>query len=137
MAEESNSPEVLAPQQLPLPEVNGAVAETAATLAQRLTSWIDAQQWVPESFAHPLANLTLLAGLFLSAWLLFAIFRPLILRWVKYAVSRTTFQWDDQLLGHGVFRWLTHLLPGLLIYLCAPGLFESSPILVQTDGRSR
>ena len=30
-------------------------------------------------------------------------------------------------MGHGVFRWLTHLLPGVFIFLVAPGLFESAP----------
>lgn len=110
-------------------ETKEAVAESASGLSQRLTDWFASQEWLNEALAPTASHLALLLGLLAAAWLLYAIFRPLVLRWVKFVISRTSFEWDNQLLGHGVFRWLTHLLPGLLVYLLSPGLFESAPLL--------
>lgn len=123
-AEDSKAEPALAIQ-----ETTEAVNETASGLAEALSRWIDSQGWIPDFLAGPLRDLVLLTALLLVAWLLYVAFRPLLLRWFKHVISRTSFTWDDQLLGHGVFRWLTHLLPGLLIFLFAPGLFEDSPTL--------
>ena len=112
-------------------ETKEAVTESAFTLAEQLEDWLASLQWVPENLVSSIASAILLAGLFVVAWLIFVVFRPIILHWVKKLVSRTTFTWDNQLLGHGVFRWLAHLLPGLLIFLVAPGFFKDTPLLAK------
>ena len=112
-------------------ETKEAVTEKAFTLAERLEDWLASLQWFPANLVSPIASAILLAGLFVVAWLIFVVFRPILLHWVKKLVSRTTFTWDNQLLGHGVFRWLAHLLPGLLIFLVAPGFFKDAPLLAR------
>lgn len=112
-------------------ETKEAVTEKAFTLAERLEDWLASLQWVPENLVSSIASAILLAGLFVVAWLIYVVFRPILLHWVKKLVSRTTFTWDNQLLGHGVFRWLAHLLPGLLIFLVAPGFFKDTPLLAK------
>lgn len=112
-------------------ETTEAVTETASSLAEQLSKWVGSFDWIPGYLVSPLSSGLLLVALLFLSWLLYVGFRPLILRWVRHVIRRTTFTWDDQLLGHGVFRWLTHLLPGLLIYLLAPGLFETTPLLAE------
>ena len=112
-------------------ETKEAVTEKAFTLAERLEDWLASLQWFPANLVSPIASAILLTGLFVVAWLIFVVFRPILLHWVKKLVSRTTFTWDNQLLGHGVFRWLAHLLPGLLIFLVAPGFFKDAPLLAK------
>lgn len=98
-------------------------------LARELTEWVENHNWVPDRLNHSVAIVILLLGLFAAASFLYFICRPLILRAVTRIVKKTEFKWDNELLGQGVFRWLTHILPGLLIYLAAPGLFSSVPWL--------
>ena len=112
-------------------ETKEAVTEKAFTLAERLEDWLASLQWFPANLVSPIASAILLTGLFVVAWLIFVVFRPILLHWVKKLVSRTAFTWDNQLLGHGVFRWLAHLLPGLLIFLVAPGFFKDAPLLAK------
>lgn len=98
-----------------------------SNLAQSLSSWIGNQNWVPDSLNNPLVVLILLLGILGISAIIYLVFRPLILRWVKHFVGKSGITWDNELMGHGVFRWLTHLLPGVFIFLVAPGLFESAP----------
>lgn len=112
-------------------ETKEAVTGKAFTLAEQLEDWLASLQWFPANLVSPIASAILLAGLFVVAWLIFVVFRPILLHWVKKLVSRTAFTWDNQLLGHGVFRWLAHLLPGLLIFLVAPGFFRDAPLLAK------
>ena len=107
------------------------VDETAASLASKLTDWVDSRDWVPDALNEPVALGILLLGVALVAFLLYVVFRPLILHWVTKAVHKTEFTWDNDLVGHGVFRWLTHLLPGIFVFLIVPGLFESAPALAK------
>ncbi len=98
-------------------------------LAGKLMTWVENYEWVPDRLNHTVAILILLVGLFAAASFLYFICRPLILIVVTRIVEKTDFKWDNELLGRGVFRWLTHVLPGVLIYLAAPGLFSSVPWL--------
>ncbi|MFP6856819.1 MAG: mechanosensitive ion channel family protein [Roseibacillus sp.] len=114
-----------------MPLENGA-AELhggAYTLANRLTQWLDAQPWLADGLVTPLALLLLLLGLVVLAWLLYVVARPLLLRWMKALVHRTPFSWDEDLFGHGVFRWASHFVPALMIQAMAPGLFAEAPVL--------
>ena len=100
-----------------------------SSLAERLSSWVDEQNWVPDSLNHPTAIFILFLGMLAVAGTIYFIFRPLVLRTVKHLVRKTDSTWDNDLMGYGVFRWLTHLLPAIFIFLVSPGLFKSAPSL--------
>jgi len=124
MPEDSNTPE---PDSQSLAAQAEAIDSKMSNLAQSLSSWIGDQNWVPDSLNHPLVVLILFLGILGISAIIYFVFRPLILRWVKHFVGKSGTTWDNELMGHGVFRWLTHLLPGVFIFLVAPGLFESAP----------
>ena len=107
-----------------------AISDQASALSDRLTQWLADQSWVPNGFERTIALAMLVAGLALSAWLIYVVVRPLILHWMQVIVKRTRFSWDDKMFGYGVFRWATHFVPALYIYVLAPGLLKSSPTLV-------
>lgn len=124
MPEDSNTQE---PDSQSLADQAEAIDSKMSNLAQSLSSWIGNQNWVPDSLNNPLVVLILLLGILGISAIIYLVFRPLILRWVKHFVGKSGITWDNELMGHGVFRWLTHLLPGVFIFLVAPGLFESAP----------
>ena len=108
-----------------------AIENTMSSLSQSLSSWLSEQNWVPDALNHYLALFILVLGVLAVSALIYLVFRPLVLRGMKRIVGKSKMSWDNQLMGHGVFRWLTHLLPGVFIFLTAPGLFESVPILAK------
>jgi hypothetical protein len=112
-------------------EAASAVNDGALSLAERLISWVGNQAWVPEQVTVPFAMGILLLGLGVFAFLLYAVVRPLLLRWVKVVIKRTSFTWDNELFGYGVFRWATHLVPALMIYMVGPGLLADAPGLAK------
>ena len=124
MPEDLNTQE---PDSQSLADQAEAIDSKMSNLAQSLSSWIGNQNWVPDSLNNPLVVLILLLGILGISAIIYLVFRPLILRWVKHFVGKSGITWDNELMGHGVFRWLTHLLPGVFIFLVAPGLFESAP----------
>ncbi|HAN82361.1 MAG TPA: mechanosensitive ion channel protein MscS [Verrucomicrobiales bacterium] len=102
-----------------------AIDSKVSNVAQDFSEWLGRQSWVPES----LATLLLFVGMLALAAIIYFVFRPLILRGVAHYAGKTNTIWDNELVGHGVFRWLTHLLPGIFIFLLVPGLFKSEPSL--------
>lgn len=108
-----------------------AVTQSASTLAERLHRWLDSFSWLPDAAVDVTTHIILLTGLLVTAAAIYLLFRPLVLSWVKHIIAKTPYSWDNQLLGHGVFRWLTHLLPGIFVLLFAPGLFGSTPTLAK------
>ena len=124
MPEDSNTQE---PDSQSLADQAEAIDSKMSNLAQSLSSWIGNQNWVPDSLNNPVVVLILLLGILGISAIIYLVFRPLILRWVKHFVGKSAITWDNELMGHGVFRWITHLLPGVFIFLVAPGLFESAP----------
>ncbi|MDA7629573.1 mechanosensitive ion channel family protein [Akkermansiaceae bacterium] len=125
------NPENLEPDLQTIAAQAEAIDSKMSNLAQDLSSWISSQNWVPDSLTHALALLILFLGILAASSLVYLVFRPLVLRGVSRFVNKSKTNWDNQLMGHGVFRWLTHLLPGIFIYLVAPGLFESAPFLAK------
>ncbi len=112
-----------------LQDVAEVVNKNTSTLARQLNDWLDGFSWMPDWLVHWASVFLLLIGLSAISWLLFVVVRPVILRVIKKAALRTNTSFDDHLFGHGMFRWITHMFPALLIYIVAPGLFESSPNL--------
>ena len=124
MPEDLNTQE---PDSQSLADQAEAIDSKMSNLAQSLSSWIGNQNWIPDSLNNPVVVLILLLGILGISAIIYLVFRPLILRWVKHFVGKSAITWDNELMGHGVFRWITHLLPGVFIFLVAPGLFESAP----------
>lgn len=73
----------------------------------------------------------LLASVFVAAWIIYVVLRPLVLKCVHRIVKGTSVEWDDHLFGFGVFKWLTHVFPALLLLAISPGFFADSPILAK------
>ncbi len=114
-----------------LQETAEVVNKSTSSLARELSNWLDGLSWLPDGLVNWTTIFLLLMALSTISWLLFVVVRPLILRVVKKAVGRTSTHIDDHLFGHGLFRWLSHIFPALLIYTVAPGLFESAPGLAK------
>ena len=53
-----------------------AINEQARSFADRLTGWFDAQSWLPDGWAEPLALVVLFLALAVASWLLYAVVRP-------------------------------------------------------------
>ncbi|MFT7513774.1 MAG: miniconductance mechanosensitive channel [Candidatus Omnitrophota bacterium] len=109
-----------------------ALNDGALNLSTRLMHGLSRQAWIPENWVAHSTTLIMLIGLILFGWMLYALIRPLLLRAVKGVIKRTSFAWDNELFGHGVFRWATHLVPALMVQAVAPGLFIEAPILAKT-----
>ncbi|NLT69383.1 MAG: mechanosensitive ion channel family protein [Verrucomicrobiaceae bacterium] len=114
-----------------LQKTSEAVNERVTGLADSLTTWIDAQPWIPDGLVRPVHFVLLLLAVAFASWLLFKVARPLVLRVGKRIAEKSPTRADEFLFGHGVFRWLTHVLPALLIYTVTPGFFASVPWLAR------
>lgn len=107
------------------------INDSAASLSSGLYGWLENQDWLPSAAVPFVTQLILLVMLIAFAALLYLVIRPLILRWVKSIVKATDSDLDNELVGHGVFRWITHLVPALMIHAVAPGLFEDAPTMAK------
>ena len=68
-----------------------------------------------------------LATLLLVGWVADLIGRMLISQVVSRAVKRSKNEWDDVFFERKVFNSLAHMLPALLIYWTAAGIFQDYP----------
>lgn len=107
------------------------VGEKASHLALWLTEWAEKQTWLPTSLEQPFVLTVLLAGLLLASWFVYAVLRPRIVQGMQRVALKTKATWDDRLIQHGFGKWLTHLFPGVILYLAGPGLFSSVPWLAE------
>lgn len=112
-------------------ETTEALNQRASGVAESLAGWIGSRGWIPAGLVQPLNLVLLLLAVALASWLLFVVARPLLLRAVKRIAENSATRADEFLFGHGVFRWLTHVLPALLIFTVTPGLFASFPLLAR------
>lgn len=62
--------------------------------------------------------------LLVGAWILFKISHLIINNYVSALIKKTKVQWDDELHAHGFFTRSAHLVPAILLYVCAPWLFN-------------
>lgn len=89
---------------------------------------------VAEVLRQPwVTSATGLLVLLLLAWLIGALTRLVLFRVIRRIARRTTWQWDDALFAHGVFRWLGRLVPMAVIQFgvgLVPGLSEHAQRLI-------
>ncbi|MFC5527401.1 mechanosensitive ion channel family protein [Rhodanobacter ginsengisoli] len=90
--------------------------------------------WISGFLQQPgMATLMGALGLLLMAWLAGVLTRLVLLRVMGTIAERTTWQWDDALFQHGVFRWLARLVPMVVIQFgvgLVPGLSAHAGRLV-------
>lgn len=129
MAEEKETTASDSPE--PFQETADAFSERLSDFSDSLRDWIESQPWVPGNFADLISSGILFASILVAAWIIYVILRPLILKFVQRIVKGTSVAWDDHLFGFGVFKWLTHVFPALLLLAITPGLFSDSPVLAK------
>ena len=61
--------------------------------------------------------------LLLAAYLSFVVFRPLFLKIIQKATSKSETKWDDILLKNNFFNRIAHFFPAIVIYLFSPYIF--------------
>ena len=82
--------------------------------------WLQAQlqgAGIGGVYAGLVAGLVLIAGVALVAWIADIAAKRLLLRAVHFLVARTRAEWDDRLMGAGVFSRAAHMAPALVVYL--------------------
>ncbi|MEM7014066.1 MAG: mechanosensitive ion channel domain-containing protein [Verrucomicrobiota bacterium] len=102
-------------------------ADQVVTLGDRVSDLVET--WgVNEWWANIVATSALFLCLLCVGAILFFIIRPLILRVVKRTTEKTKVDWDDEIRGHGVFRWASHFGPGLFIYFACDQVLSETPV---------
>ncbi len=87
-------------------------------------SWL-IQQGLSDTMARGTVHVVLCLGVAILAWIVDAVARRLLLRSVVGLAKHSKTDWDDTLVGQGVFRHLAHLAPAIIVQLLAPlALFD-------------
>jgi miniconductance mechanosensitive channel len=83
---------------------------------------------------HPwMPTLTGLLVLLAAAWVISLVTRFGLLRMARTITRRTTWQWDDALFKHGVFKWLAWMAPTVVVQFgirVVPGISATTATLV-------
>lgn len=102
------------------------IEEQITTRATALFGVVDSinQMLVSYGMSHNLANwldeVISVTLLFLIAYGADIIGRFIVNRIVTHVAKMTKSRWDDIFLEHKVFRYLTHMIPGMIFFLCTP-----------------
>lgn len=102
------------------------IEEQITTRATALFGVVDSinQMLVSYGMSHNLANwldeVISVTLLFLIAYGADIIGRFVVNRIVTHVAKMTKSRWDDIFLEHKVFRYLTHMIPGMIFFLCTP-----------------
>ena len=102
------------------------IEEQITTRATALFGVVDSinRMLVSYGMSHNLANwldeVISVTLLFLIAYIADIIGRFVVNRIVAHIAKLTKSRWDDIFLEHKVFRYLTHMIPGMIFFLCTP-----------------
>jgi len=108
------------------------IEEQITTRATALFGVVDAinRTLVHYGMSHEIANwldeIISVCLLFLLVYGVDLICRFIVNRIVAHVARMTKSRWDDIFLEHRVFRYLTHMIPGTVFYLCAPIAINSA-----------
>lgn len=78
------------------------------------------QNGVSENLASWLDEIISVSLLFIIAFITDYIARFIIYKLIERLAKYTTSQWDDVFVKNKVFKYLVHILPGIVFYLCTP-----------------
>lgn len=93
----------------------GRVNAPEAIMINRVTDILKTWNIVPEGSVEVWAHVLAICGIILLAVIAHFIGRCVFLRLMKKLAKRTPGSWDDHLFEAGVFRWLVHLVPAIMI----------------------
>ncbi|MCK9627242.1 MAG: mechanosensitive ion channel family protein [Bacteroidales bacterium] len=108
------------------------IEEQITTRATALFGVVDSinQMLVSYGMSHNLANwldeVISVTLLFLIAYCADLVGRFIVNRIVAHVAKLTKSRWDDIFLEHKVFRYLTHMIPGMIFFLCTPIAINSA-----------
>lgn len=108
------------------------IEEQITTRATALFGVVDSinKMLVSYGMSHNLANwldeIISVTLLFLLAYGADIIGRFIVNRIVTHVAKMTKSRWDDIFLEHKVFRYLTHMIPGMIFFLCTPIAINSA-----------
>jgi len=108
------------------------IEEQITTRATALFGVVDSinQMLVNYGMSHSLANwldeIISTALLFLLAYGADIIGRFIVNRIVGHVAKMTKSRWDDIFMEHHVFKYLTHMIPGMIFFLCVPIAINSA-----------
>lgn len=108
------------------------IEEQITTRATALFGVVDSinRMLVSYGMSHNLANwldeIISVTLLFLLAYGADIIGRFIVNRIVTHVAKMTKSRWDDIFLEHKVFRYLTHMIPGMIFFLCTPIAINSA-----------
>ncbi len=84
-------------------------------MIERITKQLQVWSFVSEENVDVWAHVLAVCGIFLLAVVAHFIGRFVFLRLMKKLAQRTPGSWDDHLFEAGVFRWVVHLVPAIII----------------------
>lgn len=84
------------------------VIDTVQHVLEVIRAWSDE--------APVIAGFVGIVGLFILAFTVHRLTRRLLIRGARHLASQTESQWDDALIGHRLFRNLSHIVPAFIIY---------------------
>ncbi|MFO7867711.1 MAG: mechanosensitive ion channel [Bacteroidales bacterium] len=85
---------------------------------------------IPEEFVMILRLLSLITGLIIISWILFFITKKIIIHYIYKIIRKTSATWDDILADHKVFDNIAHIMPALIVRICATYIFEDFEALL-------
>ncbi len=81
---------------------------------------------LPQEYSKILAEITLVLGIIIFAWLVNFVAKTYIMHIVRKAMTKTRSRWGKILIKFNVFQRLSHLSPALAIYLLIPLIADGS-----------
>jgi miniconductance mechanosensitive channel len=94
-----------------------------------INNWL-VGQGIEVTAASILTRVILIALVIVLSILVNYVAKRIVLRALAYSIGRTETKWDDIILQKGVFTWLSHLVPVLVIYVMAPAVLDGYPRLI-------
>ena len=63
-------------------------------------------------------------------WIAYLVSKRIVLRVIRYALSKTENDWDNILIENKVFSRLTNIVPAMVVHVLAPVVFDGVDSLV-------
>ncbi len=105
-------------------------AEESVSLADLIARYLKEDLGLASTLSTWAANLAVVFAILLIAGLVHLAVRKGLIRLLSTLIKRSGVKWDDVFLESNVFKWLTHWVPALVIFvLVRPMLGDGFPVL--------
>jgi len=95
------------------------------SLKDKFIGWGIADFW-----AGVLVNVVGAVVLVFVCWISYLVSKRIVLRVIRYALSKTENDWDNILIENKVFSRLTNIVPAMVVHVLAPVVFDGVDSLV-------